>query len=272
DPAGAQILGIHLEGPFINPVKKGGISENCILPASQSELAHIIDITQRRLKMMTVAPELPGNLKIIEQLAKLHIIASFGHSDATYEETQQGINSGIRHVTHLFNAMPPLHHRSPGPIPAIIENQRISVQLIADGVHLHPAIIRWVNQYIGSDRIICITDGIQAIGMPEGRYVYNGRDYISKNGAARYLDGTLIGTALPLNQIARRFKNFTHCTLQQAVDTVSLNPARLLGLENQKGSLDIGKDADLVLMDQNFNVSMTLIDGKIVYRKSDDWR
>ena len=268
DLGGAHILGVHLEGPFINPAKKGGISENCILPASQYELAHIFDITGKRLKMMTIAPELPGNLKIIERLANQQIIASFGHSNASYEETQRGIKAGICHVTHFFNAMPALHHRSPGPIPAIIENQRISVQLIADGVHLHPAIIRGVYQCISSDRIICITDGIQAIGMPEGRYVYNGRDYISKDGAARYLDGTLIGTALPLNQIARRFKEFTHCTLQQAVDTVSFNPVRLLGLENQKGSIAIGKDADLVIMDQDFNVDMTIINGKIVHRHS----
>jgi len=264
---GAALLGIHIEGPFINEEKRGGISPDSISSPSGNVLDNILRITGNTLKIMTIAPELSGSPEIIRRLVDNGIIASFGHSAATYEETIQGFEFGVSHVTHIFNAMPSLHHRTPGPVPAIFETPDISVQIISDGVHLHPAIVRMIYHHIGENRCICITDGVQAAGLPEGRYIYNGREYESKNGTARYLDGTLIGSTLSLGSIALKFMEITECSFETAVKTVTANPARLLGIDSIKGSLDVGKDADIVLLDDDYSVWATLVRGNVCYRK-----
>lgn len=269
DFGGARILGLHLEGPFINPAKRGGIAESAIYPASEVALNEVFDITADSLKMMTIAPELKGSRKVIDRLLAHGCIPSLGHTTANYQQTKRAFDWGIRHVTHVFNAMPPLHHREPGPLLAILDSADVSVQIISDGVHLHPDIVRFLARSLGIGRCICITDGIQAIGLPEGRYEYNGREYVSQDGVARYDDGTLIGTALALNEIGARFQKFTACSLEEAVDSISLNPARLLGLDHRKGRLAPGMDADLVVMDRNFRVKLTMIGGKVVYKNSD---
>ena len=266
DFGGARILGLHLEGPFINPEKRGGIVLSAIYAAYKDRMNEIFNITGDSLKMMTIAPELNGNQIVINQLIQRGCIPSFGHSKANYKQTKEAFTNGIGHVTHIFNAMLPLHHREPGPLLAILESDTVSVQIISDGVHLHPGIVRYLYSTIGIDRCVCITDGIQAIGLPEGKYVYSGRDYISKDGAARYEDGTLIGTALAVNEIGARFQKFTSCSLEEAVNSISLNPARLLGVDDRKGSIEPGKDADLVIMNPDFNVRLTLVGGTIVYK------
>ncbi|MFH2026915.1 MAG: N-acetylglucosamine-6-phosphate deacetylase, partial [bacterium] len=226
DLGGARILGLHLEGPFINPGKRGGIARSAIYPPTKVRLKEIFDLTGNSLKMMTIAPEMEGNQLVIDQLIQHGRIPSFGHSKANYQQAKEAFANGIRHVTHIFNAMLPLHHREPGPLLAILESNEVSVQIISDGVHLHPGIVQYLYNTIDIDRCICITDGIQAIGLPEGKYRYNNRDYISKDGVARYEDGTLIGTALALNEIGARFQKFTSCSLEEAVNSISLNPAR----------------------------------------------
>lgn len=262
---GAKILGIHLEGPFINPEKRGGISPDCILLPSKKIFEQIMNATGISLKMMTIAPEIDGNLDIIKELVKSGIIASIGHTNASYEWTRKGIEAGINHVTHIFNAMPPLHHRKPGPLLAIFESDTVTAQIISDGVHLHPRIVNFLYKTLGKDRCICITDGIQAIGLPEGKYIYNGREYISQNGTAKYLDGTLIGTSLSVGEIAFRFKNYTECSLKDALETVTKNPAKLLGIYGKKGSIEIGKDGDIVLLNSDFSIWATIVEGKVVF-------
>jgi N-acetylglucosamine-6-phosphate deacetylase len=262
DLGGAHLIGIHLEGPFINMEKRGGMSPTCIGQPSAATLQELFQLTGSALKMMTIAPELEGALSIIRQLVAAGVVASFGHSAATYEQTLQGIRAGISHVTHLFNAMSPFHHREPGPLAAIVEQEQVTAQLIADGVHVHPAALRLAWRLFGPQRLIAITDGIQAIGLPEGRYIYNGREYESHNGIARYLDGTLIGTAVGLNTLINRLRQFTGCSLREAIDTATHNPARLLGLDS-KGSLEVGKDADVVLLDMDGSVWATLVAGKV---------
>ena len=267
DLGGARILGCHLEGPFINPEKRGGIAEGAIYPPSGERLSEIFDLLGNGLKMMTIAPEIDGSRNVITELLKHGCIPSFGHSKANYRQAKEAFAKGVEHVTHVFNAMLPLHHREPGPLLALLESDRVTVQIISDGVHLHPAVVRFLYRSVGIDRCICITDGIQAVGLPEGKYQYNGREYISRDGVARYGDGTLIGTALALNEIGARFKKYTGCSLQEAVNSISLNPARLLGIDHRKGSIEPGKDADLVVMNSDFSVQMTIIGGKIVYDK-----
>jgi N-acetylglucosamine-6-phosphate deacetylase len=267
DLGGANLLGIHLEGPFIAANKKGMIQPRCICGPSMEVLDKILDITGGKLAMMTVAPELEGGLETIRRLADSNIVASFAHSEADYEQTLAGIEAGISHTTHLFNAMSGFHHRSPGPLVAIFENENVTAQLIADGVHLHPSVLKFAFEILGPERIVLITDGMQAMGLPDGQYIYNGVEYESRDGAARYKDGTLIGTALGLSELVKRLISFTGCGLDIAVRTVTENPAKVLGLADSKGSIAIGKDGDLVLLDEDLSVQTTIVGGKIVFEK-----
>ncbi len=267
DLEGANLLGFHLEGPFINYNKRGGLDPASIYNSSPEKLEEVLQVTNGNLRMMTIAPELPGNLEIIKELRRNNIVPAFAHSEADFEETKKGFDAGINHVTHIFNAMLPLHHRNPGPLAAIFENKEVSAQIISDGHHLHPAIVKILYKFLGADRCICITDGVQAIGLPEGNYVYNGREYTSKNGAARYLDGTLIGSAMSLANIAIKFWKFTGCSFDEAINSASKNPAVLLGIYDRKGSIDINKDADLIVFDKDYSIYATIIGGKVVYKK-----
>jgi N-acetylglucosamine-6-phosphate deacetylase len=267
DLGGANLLGIHLEGPFISMQKKGMIQSDCICQPSIQVLDEILETTNGQLKMMTIAPELPNSLQIIKRLNESNIIASFGHSSATYEQTIEGFNAGITHITHLFNAMPSLHHRAPGPLTAIFETKNITAQLISDCVHIHPAVLKLAFKILGPNRIIPITDGMQALGLGDGQFIYNGIEYESKNGTARYKDGTLIGTALGQNLLLERLTSVTGCPFETAISTVTQKPSKILGIEKRKGTIEPGKDADLVLLDCNYIVHATIVSGKIVFQK-----
>jgi N-acetylglucosamine-6-phosphate deacetylase len=265
DLGGATLLGIHLEGPFINERRKGGLASEVIYPPSRAALEQLYDAAGDSLRMMTIAPELPGNLDIIRQLVARRTVAAFAHSEATYDETRRGLDAGISHVTHLFNAMPSLHHRNPGPVAAIFEHPSVSAQIISDGNHLHPAIVGLIWRNLGPLRCICITDGVQGMGLLDGRYTYNGKEYISKEGVARYPEGTLIGTTMSLGTIALRFMDYTGCSVKDAIESITLAPAKVLGLDSRKGSLEAGKDADMVILEPDFSVFCTIVGGKIVY-------
>lgn len=267
DTGGAQILGIHLEGPFVNPNKLGGMQDDWHSEPSRQALQELLELTDGTLKMMTVAPEVSPDVPIIEALLEAGVVPALGHTNATYEQTRQFFDAGVTHVTHLYNAMPSLHHREPGPLLAIFESDHVTAQLICDGRHVSPRILRWTYQQLGPDRCVCITDGMEAVGQPEGRYFYNGIEYEVKNGAAYYLDGTLIGTALPLAQMALNFHRFTGCSLETAIHAGTLNPARVLGIAERKGALEPGKDADIVIFDRDDSVWATLVSGSVVYQK-----
>jgi len=264
---GANLLGIHLEGPFISTEKKAMVPSDGICPPSLQVLDNILDMTGGRLKIMTIAPELSDSRQIIQYLVKSNIIASFGHSNATYEQTVAGFDAGISHVTHLFNAMPSLHHRSPGPLIAIFETKSITTQLITDGVHIHPCVLKFVFETLGPNRIIPITDGMRALGLPDGKYTYDGVEYESQKGIAKDKNGTLIGTALGLSQMLNNFITYTNCPVDAAIKTVTENPAKLLGLEDKKGKIEVGKDADLVLLNSDRSVHTTIVAGNIVFQK-----
>ncbi len=262
DLGGANLLGIHLEGPFISPEKKGGILTDSACRPSRTILRRIQDMTGKTLKMMTIAPELRGSLPIIRKLADSGVIASFGHSSASYADTRRGIEAGISHVTHLFNAMLSMHHRSPGPLPAIFENRNVTCQVITDGVHLKPEIVRLTLNLLGDSRFVTISDGVTSTGLPDGTYLYDGVKYRTKHGTGYRNKETLVGTALGLNQMIGRLIKFTGCTLETAVKTVTENPARILGIEKSKGGLGVGKDADIVILNQDLSVFATIVGGK----------
>ncbi len=265
DLGGAELLGIHLEGPFIAMEKRGMIGAECLGEAALATLEAIYELTGSTLKMMTIAPELPGSLAIIKTLVDRGAVAALGHTCATYDETLAGFEAGIDHVTHLFNAMPSIHHRAPGPAGAIFERQEITAQVISDGVHLHPSIVRMVYKELGPKRVVTITDGMQAMGLPDGRYEFNGKPYEAKGGTARYKDGTLIGTAVGLNRIVARLAEFTGCSPATAIKTATENAARVIGLEGKKGFIKTGYDADLVLLGPDMSVQTTIAGGTVVY-------
>lgn len=266
DLGGARLLGTHLEGPFISPYKRGMIQPDSICPPSTGELERILELTRGTLRMMTIAPELENNLKLITRLKEQGVVASFGHSSATHEQTLQGIEAGISHVTHLFNAMPAMHHREPGSLPGLFESD-LSAQVIPDGVHIHPAVLRLACRLLGPERTVTITDGMQAMGLPDGEYKYNTLRYRSVDGTARYEDGTLIGTALGMSELLRRLQDFAQFSFEQTLRTATVNPARVLGLGTCNETITQGMKGDLVILDPSFSVHATIVSGKVVYQR-----
>ncbi|MEM2373816.1 MAG: N-acetylglucosamine-6-phosphate deacetylase [Thermoproteota archaeon] len=261
---GARFLGFHLEGPFISRQRKGGIQDSSICNPSVSVLSDIMEKCKGWLRMMTIAPELENAEDVVMLLLKKGVIASFGHSSADYEQTLKAIRMGVKHVTHIFNAMSSIHHRAPGPPLAIFESKDVTVQIISDGMHIHPSMIRFITNLLGEDRVILITDGVRSTGLPDGKYVYDGVDFVSIDGTARFVDGRLIGTSAGMSELARRFLDYTGLPPSSVAKIASLNPARLLGIHERKGSIEEGKDADLVVIGRDFKVRMTILDGKII--------
>jgi N-acetylglucosamine-6-phosphate deacetylase len=219
------------------------------------------------LKLMTVAPELPGCLDIIREYCKQGVVCAYAHSAANYEQTKAGIDAGITQATHLFNAMQSIHHRAPGPVPALLEAKSVFCQVIPDGVHLHPSIIRMIWPALGPDRFVSITDGVRSLGLPDGNYEYNGLKFESRDGAARYHDGTLIGTAVGLNMLVKRLAKFTGCSIDDALRTATKTAAHSIGIEDKKGEIAVGKDADIVIFDEDLSVWKTIVGGETVYSK-----
>lgn len=266
-PAGAELLGLHLEGPFINPARIGGLPPECVWPPSPAAVDDVLAVTNGTLRMITLAPELDGGLDAVRRFTSAGVIASLGHSDATCAEARAGIEAGIPHVTHLYNAMRGFHHREPGPLVAIHEAEHVTVQLVSDDVHVGRDAVRWTSRIFGTDRCVTVTDGIRTTGLPDGTYEFAGRTFVSAHGTARRGDGALIGTSLSLLEIVHRYREFAGCSLAEAVATATSVPATLLGIADRKGSLEVGMDADLVLLDADGTVHATLVAGGVVHRE-----
>ena len=279
---GAEILGIHVEGPFVNPLRGGLIRPDRIWPPARKDLEAILSVSRKKLRMMTMAPELPGGLELLDPLEDAGAIGSLGHTEATFDQARAGFRKGIRHVTHLYNAMRGLHHREPGALGAVLTDHGVTAQLIADGVHVHPELLRWTAEVLSPGAIVLITDALPAAGLPDGVYQYDGRDYESRNGTAWYkpnkstgykVPGTqeepkLFGTTCLMDELVRRAMKFMGVSFEQAIRMASLNPARTLGLEKRLGSLEPGRQADLVIWDGNYQVVETIVRGRMVHAKS----
>ncbi|HIP41623.1 MAG TPA: N-acetylglucosamine-6-phosphate deacetylase [Campylobacterales bacterium] len=257
---GAKILGVHLEGPFINPIKQGAQNAEYIQKPNQELLEPYMDI----IKMITLAPEVEGAKAVLLFLQKYHphILLSIGHSDATYEQTQESFKRGISHATHLFNAMNPLHHREPGIVGAVLEGEA-SCDIIADLIHIHPSFFNLLYK-LKKDRLILITDAMRAGCMRCGEYNLGGQRVRVKDGEARLADGTLAGSVLTMNKALKNFYHHCEIALPELIEMVTKVPAQRLGLKD-KGELKVGFCADLVLFDKEFTVLKTFIDGEIKY-------
>jgi N-acetylglucosamine-6-phosphate deacetylase len=261
------ILGVHLEGPFIAIGQRGAHNPKHILEPSLEQLRALTAGYRDLIRIVTLAPELPGADRLIEEVQEFAIPA-LGHSNATYEEALAAVNKGVKLFTHLFNAMSGFHHREPGAVGAALEGEAM-VSLIVDGIHVHPAAVRLALKAKGIDKICLITDSISAAGLGDGRYSLGGQEVLVEGGVARLSDGTLAGSTLTMERAVKNFMEFTGCSLPEAVRAASLNPARLLGLDGRKGSLEEGKDADLVIFDGDLNVHYTIVGGRIVYARDE---
>lgn len=259
---GAKIAGIHLEGPYLNPKRKGMQNEQYLRHPDIGEMKEIFREAGSLIKMITIAPELPGGMELISFLKKREVVIAVAHSDATYEEAKLAFTAGASHVTHCFNGMRPIHHRDPGLITAAFEEQHVSLQAIVDQVHLHPAIIRLMHRLKGAEGMVLITDALQAMGMGDGNYIFGGHQVTVSEGVARLEDGTLASSTVTMNE-ALRLTVDTGISLTDAVQMASTTPANILGLRS-KGKIEPGYDADLVLLDEQFRVVWTMIDGQII--------
>ena len=268
---GAEVLGIHVEGPFVNPLRGGLIHPDRIWAPDAGDLGKILSVAQGKMKMMTMAPELPGGLDLLPSMKEAGVIGSLGHTDASFQETRAGFKNGIAHVTHLYNAMRGLHHREPGALGAVLMDHGVTAQLITDGVHVHPDLLRWTARVLSPESIALISDALPAAGLPDGVYDYDGRPYHSENGSAWYRQvpgqEKLFGTTLLLDGLLRRAMRFTDLSFAQVIGMATLNPARTLGLEKKLGSMETGRRADLVFWDNDYQVRETIIRGKTVWKQ-----
>ena len=255
-------LGIHLEGPFISHEKRGVHPPENLLSPSPQVFDRFWQGSAGNIRMMTIAPELPGAAETIQYARSLGVHSSLGHSNATYQEAQSGISAGADHATHTFNAMRALDHRDPGILGAVLENNELTADIIADGIHVHPSVLSLFLRAKGPDRAILITDAISATGMPDGVYKLGGFEVQVSNGRCEY-HGKLAGSVLTLDRAIRNVMACAGWQLQQAVKLATLNPARLLGISDQRGLVATGRRADLVVLTPEGQVVHTIIGGEM---------
>lgn len=260
---GAKVLGAHMEGPFINPKYKGAQAEEHILFPDYEFIENYLDI----IKIITLAPELEHGLEFIKKVKKnSKVVLSIGHSNASFEEAMQAIEGGISHATHTFNAMTPLNHRNPGIVGAVF-NSDISCELIADTVHVHPAIFKIMVKVKGVEKVVLVTDCIRAGGMQNGTYDLGGQSVKVEDGSARLMNGTLAGSILDMNLAVNNILKHTELSILEAVTMASLSPAKVIGMDERKGSIKEGKDSDLIIFDGSMKVFATIVEGETVFSK-----
>ncbi len=261
--SGARPLGVHLEGPYLHPAKRGAHNQAFLRVPNVDEILRWADTSITRI--VTLAPELPGALDAIRALSGKGIVVSAGHSNATYAKAMAGFKAGITWGTHLYNAMSGLGHREPG-LPGALMSSSVPCGLIADGIHVHPAMVKLAFKAKGAQGITLITDAMAAMGMAPGRYKLSDREVSVDGTSARLADGTLAGSILTTDQAVRNMISFTDCTPAKALAMASTTPARVLSLDRQ-GRIASGCDADLVVLDESLQVERTIVAGKSVYER-----
>ncbi|WP_055602666.1 N-acetylglucosamine-6-phosphate deacetylase [Streptomyces aureus] len=258
-----EIAGLHFEGPFISPCRKGAHDETLLRDPDPADVRKLIDAARGQAKMVTLATELPGGIDSVRLLAEHGVIAAIGHTDASYEQTVEAIDAGATVATHLYNAMPALGHRAPGPIAALLEDERITVELINDGTHLHPAALELAFHHAGPQRVALITDAMDAAGFGDGRYMLGSLEVEVKDSVARLVEGdSIAGSTLTLDRAFKRAATVDGLPVESVVQAISANPARLLGVYDRVGSLEPGKDADIVVLDAGFNLKGVMRKGE----------
>ncbi|MGL5378642.1 N-acetylglucosamine-6-phosphate deacetylase [Clostridium sp.] len=261
---GANVLGAHLEGPFISPSAIGAQNPNYLIPPTVENYNEMVGDAEDAVVSITVAPEVPGAKELISYLSNKGVVCSMGHTKATYEEAMDGIKCGCSHSTHLFNAMTPFAHREAGVVGAIFDSE-ITTETISDGIHISYPSLRIAYNQKTTDKVLLVTDAMMACGMPDGMYSLGGQDVVVSEGAARLTTGSLAGSVLTLDKAIRNvFKNVGY-PLHEVVKMATFNGARHCKVEDRKGLIKEGYDADLVLFDEDINVKKVIVNGKLVH-------
>ncbi|MDI3477128.1 MAG: N-acetylglucosamine-6-phosphate deacetylase [Thermoanaerobacterium sp.] len=260
--AGAQILGAYVEGPFISKEHKGAQDEKYIIPPDKNLFDEFLEIAGGNIKVIALAPEKDPDGSFVEHVTKKGVKVSLGHTNATYEEMKNGVEHGATIAVHTYNGMKGLHHREPGALGEVFLDDRIYSEVIVDFIHTHPASVKLLIKIKGTDKVILISDAMSACGLGDGEYKLGGQKVFVKNGEARLESGSLAGSTLTLDKAV---KNITSLgvPLFEACKMASLNPAKAIGVDDRKGSIEVGKDADIVVLNNDLTVYMTIIEGKV---------
>jgi len=264
---GAAILGMHLEGPYINIAKKGAQNGEFVRKPDPNELQSYIALLGEDFKLITLAPELDEGFQTIALAKNAGAVVSAGHSCCSYETALAAFDAGVTHATHLFNGMEPLHHREPGLVGAVLADPRVSAELIVDNIHVHAGAIRVVMAAKGLEKIILITDCMRAGNLPDGFYDLGGLNVSVKNGIARTESGSLAGSTLRMIDAVKNMVQLCGVPLADAVHLASRNPAQIIGLGDKKGTLEVGKDADIIVFDKDFHMHLAVVEGKVRYER-----
>jgi N-acetylglucosamine-6-phosphate deacetylase len=265
--SGAEVLGIHLEGPFINLSKRGAHAAAHVLPPDPKLLARLLDLGP--VRMVTLAPELEGSEELMALASRRGAVVSAGHSDASFEVAYEAFDASVAGVTHLFNAMNAMHHREPGLLGAAFAHPRAVCTLIADGLHVHPEMVGLAFRMLGPDRICLTTDAISAAGMRDGRYSLATRTVYLDGGVPKLGSGVIAGSVLNMGAAFRNILAFTGCTVPEAARMASTTPARLVGEGKRKGRLAPGYDADVTVLAPNLSVEVVWRAGEPVYERTE---
>ncbi|MGG0663617.1 N-acetylglucosamine-6-phosphate deacetylase [Viridibacillus arvi] len=262
----AEMLGIHVEGPYISKERAGAQPIQYIIEPSIQQFLHWQELSEGRIKQVTVAPEVNNGFEFIEEISKEGIVVSLGHTDAMSDEIERAVGLGAKQATHLYNQMRPFHHREPGVVGDVLLEDDLKVEIIADFIHSHPKSVKFAYRLKGASRIILITDAMRAKGLDYGVYDLGGQAVHVTETGAHLSDGTLAGSVLTMEQAVKNIHAVTKCTLQELVSMSSNNAANQLELPS-KGYIGNGMDADLVILDEELNVQKTICRGKVVYEK-----
>lgn len=261
----AKVLGLYIEGPYFSQERKGAQPSEYIKPINLMELEMFINQADGSVKVAAIAPELANADEAISFLKNQGITISAGHTNATYEEALLGIERGITQATHLYNGMRSFSHREPGVLGAVLTDERVACEMICDGIHVHPAAMKMAVKLKGKDRIILISDAMMAAGLSDGKYQLGGQDVFVKDGAARLASGALAGSTLTLNRAVYNMVHLVGVPLNEAVQMASLNPAKAIKADKYKGSIEIGKDADIIAFDDNLDIFLAVVEGNICF-------
>jgi N-acetylglucosamine-6-phosphate deacetylase len=260
----SNFLGIHLEGPYLSVEKKGAQPKAHIHNGNLDEINEFITISNNHIKVITIAPELNGSIEIIKRIREKDIYVSLGHSNAKYEEAETAIKAGASIATHLYNGMRGFTHREPGIVGSVLTNDNIYAEIIVDLLHLHPAAIQLAIKAKGTDRVILVSDAMRATGLSDGEYDLGGQTVVVKNGEAHLKDDTIAGSTLTLDKAVLNMVKYIKVPLVDAIKMASLNPAKAIGMDHLLGSIQVGKVADLVLLDENLNVQKVWLKGQLL--------
>jgi len=260
--AGAQILGAYVEGPFISKEHKGAQDEKYIIPPDKNLFDEFLEIAGGNIKVIALAPEKDPDGSFVEHVTKKGVKVSLGHTNATYEEMKNGVEHGATIAVHTYNGMKGLHHREPGALGEVFLDDRIYSEVISDFIHTHPASVKILIKIKGTDKVILISDAMPACGLGDGEYIFGGQKVLVKEGVAKLENGSLAGSTLTLDKALANI-TFLGVPLFEACKMASLNPAKAIGVDDRKGSIEVEKDADIVVLNNDLTVYMTIIEGKV---------